>query len=257
MARPMPLTDEHVRAHYDGLAFGEFCYSDERAGYYPLVEEFIGMIGPESRVCDIGCGTGFWLDVMTNRGVREDQLLGVDLAPANVRRAQERGHRAQCGSVLNLEFPAGTFDFTFCAGVIHHTPDPRAALAELVRVTRPGGYIYLAVYNKWHPYFWLVHKATAPLRALHWKGWKRVSEASYRVWTLAVQPISYAVYGRRLDEKTCRALFMDQVLTPYAHLSSRREVARDVSRAGAEMVKSAYALRSLMIVALLKVRPNE
>ncbi len=252
----MHLTDAHVRAHYDGLAFGDFCYGDRRAGYYPLFDEFVGMVRPDSQVCDVGCGAGFWLDEMVRRGVREGQLLGVDLAPGNVRRARERGHRAFCGTVLALALRSEAFDCTFCAGVIHHTPDPRAALAELVRITRPGGHIYLAVYNKWHPYFWLVHRATAPLRRLHWKGWTRLSGLAYAAWTLAVQPVSYLVYRRRLDEKTCRALYMDQVLTPYAHLYSAADVARDAERAGAAVVAIRRALRSLMFVAILEVRPR-
>ena len=102
----------------------------------------------------------------------------------------------------------------------------------------------------------MVHKATAPLRALHWRGWTGVSRAFYQVWKLIVEPISLVVFGRRLDEKTCWALFMDQVLTPYAHLYSRGDVARQADRAGLDVVETAYALRSLMIVALLRVRDS-
>lgn len=250
----MPLTVDHVRDLYEDLAFGDFCYAAERAGYYPLFDEFVSLIGPDSRVCDVGCGAGFWLDAFVRLGVREDQLLGIDLAPSHVLLATRRGHRAICGNVLALELPTASVDFTFCAGVIHHTPDPTGALRELARITRPGGCIYLAVYNKWHPYFWLVHKATAPLRALHWKGWKRLSRACYRIWTLLVQPVSLIVYRRRLDERTCRALFMDQVLTPYAHLFSTTDVKREADAAGLDVVEIRHALWSLMIVAILRVR---
>ena len=250
----MNLSVDQVRDHYDGLSFGEFSYGDKRAGFYPLFDEFVALIEPQSQVCDVGCGTGFWLDAMVSRGVREDQLFGIDLAPGNVRRAQERGHRAACGNVLKLELRSDSVDCTFCAGVIHHTPDPQGALRELARITRPGGHIYLAVYNKMHPYFWFVHKATAPLRSLHWRGWARLSRAAYQVWRLAVQPVSYLAFGRPLDEKTCKALYMDQVLTPYAHLYSRADVRRSADAAGLNVVEMRYALRSLMIVAILRVR---
>lgn len=250
----MGQTVDQVRDHYDGLSFGQFSYGDKRAGFYPLFDEFIALIGPNSQVCDIGCGAGFWLDEMVKRGVRDDQLIGIDLAPGNVRRAQEHGHRARVGSVLELELASKSMDCTFCAGVIHHTPDPQRALGELSRITKPGGHIYLAVYNKMHPYFWFVHKATAPLRSLHWRGWKRVSQLGYRLWTLAVQPISYLAFGKALDESTCRALYMDQVLTPYAFLYSRADVRRSADAAGLDVVDMRYALRSLMIVALLRAR---
>lgn len=247
-------TVKDVQAHYDGLSFGDFSYSDRRASFYPLFDEFVSMASPSSRLIDVGCGAGFWLDEFVRRGIREDQLLGIDLAPANVARARERGHRAEVGNVLEIAQPAGAFDLTFCAGVIHHTPDPSRALRELVRITKPGGRIYLAVYNKWHPYFWLVHKATAPLRWLHRRGWSRTIEAAFLAWRIAVQPISYVAFRKPLDERTAYALWMDQVLTPYAFLYSRPDVVREAQAAGAEVVKMEYALRSLMIVALLETR---
>jgi SAM-dependent methyltransferase len=250
----MGFSVDQIRDHYDGLSFGEFSYSDRRASFYPLFDEFVAMAHPDSAVCDVGCGTGFWLEAMARRGVRTNQLLGIDLAPGNVERARLRGFQARVGNVLALDLPTNAFDLTFCNGVIHHTPAPDTALGELARITRRGGHIYLAVYNKWHPYFWLVHKATAPLRALHWRGWNRVSAAAYRAWSLGVQPVSRLVFGRPLDDKTCRALFMDQVLTPYAHLYTRGDVARKAGTAGLEVVKTAFALRSLMIVAILRVR---
>jgi len=248
----MARSVEDVRKHYDGLSFGDFSYEERRAGFYPLLDEFVSTIDPGSQVVDVGCGAGFWLDEFVRRGINDDQLLGLDLAPDNVRRARERGHRAEVGNVLELAQPDSAFDHTFCAGVIHHTPDPRRALRELVRVTKPGGTIYLAVYNRWHPYFWVVHKATAPIRALHWRGWKRLSQAAYVGWKMMVQPISYMVFGRPLDERTSYALWMDQVLTPYAHLYTRSGLQREAEAAGLRTIASAYALRSLMIVMLLR-----
>jgi SAM-dependent methyltransferase len=236
------------------LSFGEFSYGDRRAGFYPLFDEFVSLITSTSQVVDVGCGAGFWLDEFTRRGIAESQLLGIDLAPANVQRAHDRGHRAEVGNVLALAQPDAAFDATFCAGVIHHTPDPSLALRELVRITKPGGHIYLAVYNAWHPYFWLVHKATAPLRWLHWRGWSRLSRSAYAGWKLAVQPVSYLAFRRPLDERTCYALWMDQVLTPYAHLYTRTGLHHETNAAGLDLIESRFALRSLMIVALLRKR---
>jgi len=48
---------------------------------------------------------------------------------------------------------------------------------------------------------------------------------------------------------------MDQVLTPFAHLFTKAGVIREVNRAGADVIEIGCALRSLMIVALLRVRP--
>lgn len=250
----MPHTVDDVRDHYEGLSFGDFSYSDRRASFYPLFDKFVTMVRSDSIVVDVGCGAGFWLDEFVKRGVREDQLLGLDLVPGNVARARERGHRAEIGNVLDLAQATNSFDQTFCAGVIHHTPNPQRALEELTRITKPGGSIYLAVYNKWHPYFWVVYKATAPLRWMHWHGWSRTSRAAYAAWRLAVQPLSYLAFRRPLDEKTAYALWMDQVLTPYAFLYTQAGVRRAADAAGLDVIDTAPALRSLMIVALLRKR---
>jgi SAM-dependent methyltransferase len=42
---------------------------------------------------------------------------------------------------------AGAFDVVYSAGVLHHTPDPRASFAQLAQLARPGGAIVLGVYN--------------------------------------------------------------------------------------------------------------
>ena len=250
----MARTVDDVRKHYDGLSFGDFSYGDQRAAWYPLVDEFVAQITPASRVIDVGCGAGFWLDEFARRGVRMDQLLGIDLSPANVERSRARGHHAETGNVLALTLPDASFDCTFCAGVIHHTPDPSLGLRELARITAPGGHLYLAVYNRWHPYFWLVHKATAPLRWLHWRGWSRLSGAAYAVWRPLAQLLGYVVFGRWADQRTCYALWMDQVLTPYAHLYTRRGLQRQADAAGLDVVETRAALGALMIVALLRKR---
>jgi SAM-dependent methyltransferase len=51
-----------------------------------------------------------------------------------------------CGSVLALPFADGAFDFAACLGVAHHTLDPEQAIAELARVLRPTGKLYLSLY---------------------------------------------------------------------------------------------------------------
>jgi SAM-dependent methyltransferase len=42
---------------------------------------------------------------------------------------------------------ARSFDVVYSAGVLHHTPDPRASFARIAQLARPGGTIVLGVYN--------------------------------------------------------------------------------------------------------------
>ena len=51
-----------------------------------------------------------------------------------------------------LPLPDATFDLVWCSEVIEHLRDPAATVAELRRVTRPGGLLVLTTPNSW---FWL------------------------------------------------------------------------------------------------------
>jgi ubiquinone/menaquinone biosynthesis C-methylase UbiE len=52
------------------------------------------------------------------------------------------------GDACNLPYPDGHFDAAVCVRVLHHFRDPQPVLAELARVTRPGGVVVLEYANK-------------------------------------------------------------------------------------------------------------
>jgi len=99
-------------------------------------------------VLDAGCGHGRYLEAFTSLGaevVGLDAGHGPELAGVPVDREDLAVVQ---GSVLHLPFRDETFDLAFCDGVIHHTPDPAAAYAELARVVKPGGAVYVWVYPR-------------------------------------------------------------------------------------------------------------
>ena len=99
-------------------------------------------IPPGARLLDAGCGSGRTLDELARRG----RVSGVDTSPEAVAAARRRGHRdVRVARVERLPFPDGTFDLVTCLDVVEHTPDDRATLAELRRVTRPGGLLVVTV----------------------------------------------------------------------------------------------------------------
>lgn len=98
------------------------------------------LAGVHGRVLDAGCGTGGLLTVL--RASRPDlDLVGVEWADTAARRAREKsGAGIVRGSVNALPFAAASFDGVVSADVLcHRAVDPMAALAELLRVLRPGG----------------------------------------------------------------------------------------------------------------------
>jgi SAM-dependent methyltransferase len=94
------------------------------------------------RLLDAGCGSGRTLDDLAERGL----VSGVDASPVAANAARQRGHAdIHVSTVEHMPFDDGKFDLVTCLDVIEHTPDDRASLAELLRVTRPGGLLVATV----------------------------------------------------------------------------------------------------------------
>jgi SAM-dependent methyltransferase len=95
-------------------------------------------------VLELGCGVGRWVPFFNRRGAR---YAGVDVSPEMVRRARERHPDAAFEQLdgTRLPFADGRFDLATSITVLHHNPHDRQLelVAELVRVTKPGGHVLL------------------------------------------------------------------------------------------------------------------
>lgn len=97
---------------------------------------------PEARILDAGCGSGASLDQLSAYGI----VAGLDSSTYAVEAARARGHAdVRLGAVEALPWTDGSFDLVTCLDVLEHTPDDRATLRELRRVTRRGGYAVVTV----------------------------------------------------------------------------------------------------------------
>jgi ubiquinone/menaquinone biosynthesis C-methylase UbiE len=98
------------------------------------------------RALDVGCGTGAVTRVMATMAT-PGRVTGVDMSAGRLtqarRLASERGLEIEFveGEAIQLPLPSATFDYTWSRFLFEYLPDPERALAELVRVTRPGGLI--------------------------------------------------------------------------------------------------------------------
>jgi SAM-dependent methyltransferase len=98
---------------------------------------------PGGRYLDVGCGTGD--DSLALAARYGAAVVGVDTSEAMVGEARRRGlAEAVVADAHALPFEDASFDGASADRVLQHLEDPRAALAELVRVTRPGGRIVTA-----------------------------------------------------------------------------------------------------------------
>ena len=97
----------------------------------------------DALVLDAGCGTGANLALL---GRSFSRAVGCDLSEAGVRLAGSRGlKRVLVADVNHLPFRTGAFDGVLCSDVMECAEvEPRAAAAELARVTRRGGRIIVS-----------------------------------------------------------------------------------------------------------------
>jgi SAM-dependent methyltransferase len=98
---------------------------------------------PGAQVLDVGCGPGTILGAAASQG-RRARGTGVDLAPIRIRQAQQKNAenaRLQFvrGDVQELQFESGTFDVVYSRMLLQYVPDKEKAVAEMVRVCKPGG----------------------------------------------------------------------------------------------------------------------
>ena len=98
-------------------------------------------LGNGGVLLDVGCGPGHWLAAV-NAAHRPALALGVERDGNHVRAAAAAsGARVVRGDALQLPLADDSVDAVTMRLVLRHLPSPALALAQLVRVVRPGGHV--------------------------------------------------------------------------------------------------------------------
>jgi SAM-dependent methyltransferase len=123
-------------------------------------------------ILDVGCGTGVWCREVAGE-FKQAQILGVDIDPSlSCTIAPPANCRfMQVDLLRGLPFVSGTFDFTHIRLLVAALPTSRwpGAVAELVRVTRTGGWIEVIECG-----FGFKRAGPATIRYVEW--WDQVSK---------------------------------------------------------------------------------
>ena len=139
--------DQHRRELWRGKATA---YQNSFAGLcaypMPFLLDRTG-VGRGTRVLDVGCGTGSLSALAVERGAI---VSAVDAEPSMVAATRSRVPAADAreGSLPTLPYPDGWFDVVLGNFVINHVDRPALAVAELKRVTRPGGRIGITLWPR-------------------------------------------------------------------------------------------------------------
>jgi ubiquinone/menaquinone biosynthesis C-methylase UbiE len=141
----------HVtRAYYDefSLRYDAHRRPNRPDGYHALIDdlevELVERYGVGGDILECGCGTGLILERLA-RFARSAKA--IDLSPGMLEHARGRGLDVEQASVTAIPFEANRFDVTCAFKVLAHVPDIGRALAEMARVTRPGGVVIAEFYN--------------------------------------------------------------------------------------------------------------
>lgn len=96
---------------------------------------------------DCGCGTGHYVTEMTRHGYR---MSGFEYSSGMLAQAKRNNagdqDRLTLGSITDIPHAENSFDFSYTINVLHHLPSKEAQIAavgEMLRVTRPGGLVFL------------------------------------------------------------------------------------------------------------------
>jgi 2-polyprenyl-3-methyl-5-hydroxy-6-metoxy-1,4-benzoquinol methylase len=221
---------EQVRRFYESAPFPGYPERDSlewlrlRAGRSEFARMLERAIPADATILDAGCGTGQMSLFLARAGRR---VVGADIARASLRLAAAAAKRFELDGVrfvqTDLHCPAlrkGAFDVVYSSGVLHHTPDPRAAFARVAQLARPGGWIVLGLYNA---------IARIPLRVR-----RAVARLSGFRWTLG-DPV---LRDRAGDRERCEAWLRDQYQHPEEHRHTLGEVQQWFASNGVDYVRA-------------------
>lgn len=115
-----------------------------RQGFLWMVDARPGEI-----VADVGCESGYMAAILVTRGCH---VICIDIDPALLELARQRigPDRAEyiVSDIQAIQLPDASVDVAVASEILEHLPAPEVGLRELIRITRPGGRIFLSVPNE-------------------------------------------------------------------------------------------------------------
>lgn len=159
-----------------------------------------GQIKKNSKVLEIGCGTGIFTERLSNTGAI---ITAIDISPYFIKKAQKnlkaKNVKFRVEDVEKMSFKDNTFDCVVGSSILHHLFHLEKGLLEIKRVLKKDGKIVFTEPNMMNPQILLVKRikflgklmGDSPTETafLRWKMKKILIKSGYR--SIAVKPFDF------------------------------------------------------------------
>lgn len=134
------MSSNYVQGHSDAIIRGHASRTATSS-----CKHFLHLIKPTDHILDVGCGPGSITASLALR-VPDGKIIGLDSSETVLEKARKQQDLLdhctfQTGDAYALPFPDSSFDIVHTSQVIGHMKDPVAAIVELRRVCKVGGFV--------------------------------------------------------------------------------------------------------------------
>lgn len=226
-----------TRSFYDRYSYDfETAEHDAMQLEASLIGRAAARIRPGDLVLDAGCGTGLATRLL-RRATAARRVIGLDLSRGSLCRHRTLPDTSLVqGDILGLPLASDSVDLVVSRGVIMTTGDPQGAFRELVRVAKPGGTVFVRVYNRRNVYRWVYEWLGPPCRAVAALpgGRTLLSVLVVPPFWLVLQVLTLVLRGRfvAMSPRVLWNFFADQLLVPHNSFHTTEEVVSWGSAAG-------------------------
>ncbi len=141
------LEPEVVDTAEDTRAYADMDHSAANRGF---VADLLRLRPRLDKTLDVCTGPA-QIPILLCQATTEARAIAIDYARHMIRIAQHNVAaagladrvRLQRADAKRLPYAAASFSAVLCNGSLHHVPDPRQALTEMLRVTAPGGLLFI------------------------------------------------------------------------------------------------------------------
>lgn len=215
-ANPLP-SEETLRSLYGKMK--DETYLEEEEGRRRMAEESLLLMERfvrPGRLLDVGCFSGFFLDVAQKRGWE-----GIGIEPSSWARkfAEEKfGLQILERTLKEASFPEATFDAVSLIDTLEHLRDPKGDLLEARRILKPEGVLYLSAPD--------IGSLAARLLGNRWWGFRQEHLVYFSKKTLSdlLEKVGFVILSRRAYRRvfTIEALLRRlKEMSPWAYRLAR------------------------------------